>query len=72
MTVALLSALTLADVLAGTGGSLVAPAPGAPALTSVSIDSRTLEPGALFVAVVGPRFDGHDFLAEAEIGRAHV
>jgi UDP-N-acetylmuramoyl-tripeptide--D-alanyl-D-alanine ligase len=31
----------------------------------VSIDSRTIEAGALFVAVKGPRFDGHDFLAEA-------
>ncbi len=33
---------------------------------SVSIDTRTLEAGALFVAVRGPRFDGHDFVAEAE------
>jgi len=30
---------------------------------SVSTDSRTLEPGALFVALRGERFDGHDFLA---------
>jgi UDP-N-acetylmuramoyl-tripeptide--D-alanyl-D-alanine ligase len=63
--VALRAALTLADVLAGTGGSLAHPAPGATPFTSVSIDSRTLEPGALFVAVLGPRFDGHDFLPEA-------
>jgi UDP-N-acetylmuramoyl-tripeptide--D-alanyl-D-alanine ligase len=27
----------------------------------VSIDSRTLAPGALFVAIAGDRFDGHDF-----------
>ncbi len=60
-----LAALTLADVLAGTAGSLASPAPGSLGLSSVSIDSRTLEPGALFVAVAGPRFDGHDFLAEA-------
>ena len=64
-TVALLSALTLADVLAATGGALVAPVAGEPAFASVSIDSRTVEAGALFVAVEGPRFDGHDFLAEA-------
>ncbi len=31
----------------------------------VSIDSRTLVPGDLFVALVGPRFDGHDFVAAA-------
>ena len=30
---------------------------------SVSTDSRTLEPGALFVALRGEHFDGHDFLA---------
>ncbi len=32
----------------------------------VSSDSRALEPGALFVALVGERFDGHDFVAGAE------
>lgn len=31
----------------------------------VSIDSRTIEAGAVFVAIKGPRFDGHDFLCEA-------
>ncbi len=31
----------------------------------VSIDSRALAPGDLFVALVGPRFDGHDFVAAA-------
>ncbi|MBF0138266.1 MAG: UDP-N-acetylmuramoyl-tripeptide--D-alanyl-D-alanine ligase [Magnetococcus sp. DMHC-1] len=34
-------------------------------LTSVTIDSRRVAPGALFVAILGPRFDGHDFVAEA-------
>ena len=32
---------------------------------SVSTDSRTLDPGALFVALSGPRFDGSDYLAAA-------
>jgi UDP-N-acetylmuramoyl-tripeptide--D-alanyl-D-alanine ligase len=32
---------------------------------SVSTDSRTLQAGALFVALVGDRFDGHAFLAAA-------
>jgi UDP-N-acetylmuramoyl-tripeptide--D-alanyl-D-alanine ligase len=63
--VALRTALTLADVLAATGGALVTAAAGEVALASVSIDSRTVEAGALFVAIKGPRFDGHDFLAEA-------
>jgi len=33
--------------------------------TGVSIDTRTLRPGDLFVAIQGPRFDGHDFVAAA-------
>ncbi len=33
---------------------------------TVSTDTRTLEDGALFVALVGERFDGHDYLADAE------
>lgn len=31
----------------------------------VSIDSRTLEKGELFLALKGPSFDGHDFIEEA-------
>jgi UDP-N-acetylmuramoyl-tripeptide--D-alanyl-D-alanine ligase len=57
--------LSLERVLEAAAGRLLSPAPGGLALQSVSIDSRTLEPGALFVAVRGPRFDGHDFLAQA-------
>ena len=33
--------------------------------TSVSTDTRTIEEGALFVALAGPTFDGHDFVAAA-------
>ncbi len=33
--------------------------------TGVSIDTRTLKPGDLFVALAGPSFDGHEFVAEA-------
>jgi len=31
----------------------------------VSIDSRTVKPGELFVALQGPNFDGHDFIPAA-------
>lgn len=31
----------------------------------VTIDSRTLQPGDLFVAISGEQFDGHDFISEA-------
>ncbi|WP_349615979.1 UDP-N-acetylmuramoyl-tripeptide--D-alanyl-D-alanine ligase [Azotobacter salinestris] len=37
------------------------------AFDSVGTDSRAIRPGQLFVALVGPRFDGHAFLAEAAI-----
>jgi UDP-N-acetylmuramoyl-tripeptide--D-alanyl-D-alanine ligase len=56
--------LSLERVLEATGGRASAPAREL-VLTSVSIDSRTLEPGALFVAIRGKQFDGHDFLAQA-------
>jgi len=53
------SLATLARTLATT---LVGPDPG---FTGVSTDTRTLKPGELFVALRGPNFDGHAFLAEA-------
>jgi UDP-N-acetylmuramoyl-tripeptide--D-alanyl-D-alanine ligase len=31
---------------------------------TVSTDSRSIQPGALFVALVGERFDGHAYLEE--------
>lgn len=31
----------------------------------ISIDSRTLIPGDLFFAIIGPNFDGHDFIIKA-------
>ncbi len=34
-------------------------------ITAVSTDTRSLGPGALYVALSGERFDGHDFLDEA-------
>lgn len=33
--------------------------------TGVSTDSRAIEEGQLYVALVGDRFDGHDFVADA-------
>ena len=33
-------------------------------LAGVSIDSRTVAPGQLFIAIRGPRHDGHDFVSE--------
>jgi UDP-N-acetylmuramoyl-tripeptide--D-alanyl-D-alanine ligase len=51
-----------AEVVAATGARPTA-APRAP-FEGVSTDSRTLAPGALFVALRGERFDAHGFLAD--------
>lgn len=40
-------------------------APAGIEFKGISIDSRTLQPGNLFVAVPGEKFDGHDFVEEA-------
>lgn len=54
--------LRLADVARWSGGRLR----GADALVgSVSIDTRTLAAGALFIALKGERVDGHEFVAAA-------
>jgi UDP-N-acetylmuramoyl-tripeptide--D-alanyl-D-alanine ligase len=53
----------LGDLAREAGGRLVGPAERE--VTAVSTDTRTLGPGALFVAVKGETFDGHDFLGEA-------
>ena len=39
-------------------------------LAGVSIDSRTVQPGELFLAIRGPRHDGHAFVAGALAGGA--
>jgi UDP-N-acetylmuramoyl-tripeptide--D-alanyl-D-alanine ligase len=39
-------------------------------MAGVSIDSRTIQPGELFVAIHGPHYDGHQFVAGALAGGA--
>ena len=56
--------LGLGDVREATGGRIAAGSPDG-AVAGVSIDSRTVASGELFVAIAGPRFDGHDFVADA-------
>ncbi len=51
---------TADEIAAATGGTATAPFNA----TGVSIDTRTLEPGDLFVALGGVR-DGHEFIAQA-------
>ena len=46
------------------GSRLNATSDGTVAFTGVSTNSKTVEPGNLFVALRGERFDAHDFLAD--------
>ena len=57
-------ALTAADIAAVTGGRVVSGDPGQ-RIERWSIDTRSLQPGDLFVAIRGDRFDGHAFVAAA-------
>lgn len=59
-------ALWTADEIAAATGGTVA---GDFAANGVSIDTRSVEPGDLFVALVGAR-DGHDFVGDARIAGA--
>jgi len=52
----------MADVLAARAGTGLDPMAR---MAGVSIDSRTVRPGELFVAIHGPRHDGHDHVAAA-------
>jgi UDP-N-acetylmuramoyl-tripeptide--D-alanyl-D-alanine ligase len=57
------SLYTISEILAATGGT--SDLAGDTPINSVSIDSRELGPDALFVAIKGDRFDGHDFVDKA-------
>jgi UDP-N-acetylmuramoyl-tripeptide--D-alanyl-D-alanine ligase len=52
---------TSTDAAAATGGQATAEWE----TTGISIDTRSLERGDLFVALTGPNFDGHDFVGGA-------
>lgn len=56
--------LSAAEVQAGTGGTLIKGS-GSTVFSSVSIDSRTLQKGAVFFAIRGPNQDGHRFIPDA-------
>ncbi len=58
------AAFRVEDALRWTGGTLVA-GDATTTLSGISIDSRTVEQGELFFAIVGPSHDGHAFLESA-------
>lgn len=59
----MLKPMTLSQLTTALSGQQV----GADAtFIGVSIDSRSVSTGQLFVALAGPRFDGHDYLADVK------
>ena len=62
---------TLGEVAAAVGGAVREGADTT--IGGVATDSRAVRPDSLFVALVGERLDGHDFIADAlERGAAAV
>jgi UDP-N-acetylmuramoyl-tripeptide--D-alanyl-D-alanine ligase len=55
--------LDLEKIIEATGGRIISK--GMTTFSNISIDSRTIKEGDIFVALKGNRFDGHDFLDEA-------
>lgn len=57
----MLKALRLSELTGALNARLVS---ADASFDGVSIDSRAIKPGQLFIALAGPRFDGHDYLNE--------
>jgi UDP-N-acetylmuramoyl-tripeptide--D-alanyl-D-alanine ligase len=58
---------TSREIAAVTGGEVI----GDWQASGLSIDSRTVQPGDLFIALKGPQFDGHDYI-EAALAKGAV
>ena len=59
---------TAREICAAVGGTLLQDS-GAP-VTGVTTDSRAVQPGQLFIPLVGERFDGHAYIGKALEGGA--
>ena len=59
---------TAREICAAVGGTLLQNS-GAP-VTGVTTDSRAVQPGQLFIPLVGERFDGHAYISKALEGGA--
>ncbi len=59
---------TAREICAAVGGTLLQDS-GAP-VTGVTTDSRAVQPGELFIPLVGERFDGHAYISKALDGGA--
>ena len=60
--------MPLRQLLAGVGGELIGGNPDV-SITSIAVDSRRVEPGALFVCLTGARDDGHLHAGRCGSGR---
>ena len=60
--------IRLDDLLAATRGRLIAPT-AVTAIQGAAVDSRSVTPGACFVALRGEHVDGHRYVAAARCGR---
>jgi len=58
---------TLAQLISATHAKAIAPASFevTQVATGITTDSRSVQPGEVFVALRGEKFDGHDFVAKA-------
>ncbi|TBL78152.1 UDP-N-acetylmuramoyl-tripeptide--D-alanyl-D-alanine ligase [Paenibacillus thalictri] len=56
---------TLAQIAAMIGGTAVPDADPDQLIAGVSKDTRAIQPGSLYVPLVGEHFDGHDFVQDA-------
>jgi UDP-N-acetylmuramoyl-tripeptide--D-alanyl-D-alanine ligase len=54
--------MSLSEIARAVGGNFSGPDGLA---EGVSIDSRSIKPGELFIAIKGPNFDGHEFITQA-------
>ncbi|WP_342641934.1 UDP-N-acetylmuramoylalanyl-D-glutamyl-2,6-diaminopimelate--D-alanyl-D-alanine ligase [Rhodoligotrophos ferricapiens] len=61
---------TLSEIVSATGGQVIGNAPDS--YNGVSIDSRTLSQGDIFVAIRGDTHDGHDFVSAAHQAGAGI
>jgi len=58
-----LAGLTLSEIIGAIGGKVLFGKPDG--VGGISIDSRNIAKGDIFLALKGERFDGHDFVSEA-------
>ena len=61
--------LAVSEILRATRGKLIRGTPNA-VITQISTDSRAISADDLFVALVGEKYDGHDFIDAARQGGA--